>query len=258
MTPLTTAQLQAVLAARQPIAGATLAGIDWADLAAEDASFTDCTFPEAQFAGTSFAGARFLRCTFPRARFVRADLTDATFESCGFVAQGDRPEGCTLSLATLRNTSFTACDLSLARIERSDLFNIQMDQCTLRGARLHKLDFSHAYSRKHIATRATLRHCTFELAELSGLALPGADLTGSRFREADLSNTDLTGAILRDADLFQAILANARLANADLRGADISGLALPALATHAGLKITQSQQHVLLESLGIDVHPDPG
>ena len=200
-------------------------------------------------------GARFLRCRFIRCRFSRAELPDTAFEDCAFLMQS---EGCTFTFCNLRAARFLRCDLSLCRIERSDLFDIAMDQCVLRGVRLHKADFSHAYSRKLVTTRASFRGCNLELADLSEARLPGCDFSGSRLREADLSAADLTGAILRDCDLFQAVLVRTRLADADLRGADISGLNLLQLAGFAGLKINQSQQHILLDGIGIDVHPEPG
>ena len=43
-----------------------------------------------------------------------------------------------------------------------------------------------------------------------------------------------------------------------MRGAEISGLDLAQAANFAGLKITQGQQHILLEALGIEVHPELG
>jgi fluoroquinolone resistance protein len=132
-----------------------------------------------------------------------------------------------------------------------------MDQCTLRGARFHKPDFSHAYSRKTVSTRATFRACNLELADLAEARLPGCDLTGSRLREADLSGADLTGATLRDCDLFQADLTRARLAEADLRGAEISGLNLLQLASFAGLRIDAAQQHQLLAALGVEIETEP-
>ena len=249
LTPLTTGQLATHLAARQPIQSASFAEADWNELPAEDATFQDCLFEAAAFTSTLFSGARFLRCRFLRCRFSHTDLQQAAFEDCTFHARDHAAEGCTFLFANLHATRFLRTDLSMAVFDRSELFDIAMDHCTLRGARFHKADFSHAYSRKVIATRATFRACNFELADLTGLRLPGCDLTASRFREADLTGADLTGTTLRDADLFQATLTNAHLAAADLRGADISGLALAALASHAGLKITQGQQHILLEGL---------
>jgi fluoroquinolone resistance protein len=90
----------------------------------------------------------------------------------------------------------------------------------------------------------------------SPIWLPGCDLHASRFREADLSAADLSDADLHEADLFQANLGDARLDGADLRDAEISGLDLRVLASYAGLKVNQGQQHILLVGLGIDVHPD--
>lgn len=255
---LDTAQLKATLARRVPIEAAALDAVDWTDFAAEEAQFLDCQFDQVGFAGTNFTGARFTRCRFVRCRFSHAELRDAVFESCGFLARDAASEGCSFAFSSLRAARFTGCDLSLCRFDRSDLFDIEMDHSILRGARFHRVDFSHAYSRKLVATRATFRACNFELAELAEARLSGCDLTGSRLREADLTATDLTDATLRDCDLFQAALAKARLAGADLRGAEISGLNLMELASFAGLKITQGQQHGLLTALGVDVHPEPG
>jgi len=248
-----TPQLTTKLFRRTQIDAADLSAVDWTDLACEEAHFTACTFTNTQFAGTNLAAARFDNCTFTACRFTRAELQEARFEACRFLPGAIKTEGCTFTFTNMRATRFLRCDLSLARIERSDLFDITMDQCTLRGATFHKLDFSQAYSRKLITTRATFRHCNLELADLTQARLPGCDLTGSRLREADLTEADLTGAILRDTDLFQATLTNTKLANADLRGAEISGLNLRHLATYAGLKISQGQQHILLDGIGIDV-----
>jgi uncharacterized protein YjbI with pentapeptide repeats len=105
-----------------------------------------------------------------------------------------------LILSELRQARFGRCDLSFATFERSDMFAIEMDQCNLRGTRFEKADFSHAYSRKMVRTRAAFRNCNLE----------PADLTERR------------------------------------------------LASFARMKITQSQQHILLDGIGVDVHADAG
>ena len=106
-------------------------------------------------------------------------------------------------------------------------------------------------------TRATFRACNLELADLAETRLAQCDFSGSRLRETDLANCDLTDAVLRDCDLFQAELAGAKLDGADLRGAEISGLNLLRLGGFAGMKVYQSQQRMLLDALGVDVHPEP-
>jgi fluoroquinolone resistance protein len=252
-----TGQLRARLA-KGPIEDAQLAEVAWTDLDCEGAKFNRCSFAGAQFTNTVFSGARFVGCRFLGARFSHAELGEAAFEECQFATRDTAATGCSFAFSNLRDARFTTCDLSLCQFDRSDLFAIEMDQCVLRGARFNKVDFSHAYSRKLVTTRAIFRTCNFELADLSEARLPGCELASCRFREADLSGADLTDAMLRDADLFQAILTGTKLAGADLRGAEISGLNLMELASFARMKIDQGQQHLLLDAIGIDVRPEPG
>jgi fluoroquinolone resistance protein len=258
MVALDTAQLKAMLAAGTPIAGATCEGVDWSDLDAEAAVFTDCLFQAAHFANSNFGGARFIRCRFPRARFSRADLKDCGFEDCVFVERSKETVGCTFMLSELRQARFARCDLSFATFERSDMFAIEMDPCNLRGTRFEKADFSHAYGRKIVRSRGAFRNCNLELADLTETRLADCDFSGSRLREADFTAADLTDSVLRDCDLFQTVLTGTKLDGADLRGAEISGLKLLHLASFARMKITQSQQHILLDGIGVDVHAEPG
>jgi fluoroquinolone resistance protein len=164
--------------------------------------------------------------------------------------------GLVVAFSQLEQARFARCDLSFAQFDRSDLYDVAMEDCNLRGARFHRADFSKTFGRQVVRTSATFRRCNFHLAELAAARLPGCDLGGSLFREADLSGADLEGADLQGADLFGAIWTDARLAGADLRGAEVSGLDLGALASRAGLKITLDQQYALLSALGIDVHLD--
>jgi fluoroquinolone resistance protein len=130
-----------------------------------------------------------------------------------------------------------------------------MERCNMLGASFTKVDFSHAYSRKVVSTRATFRGCNLELAHLGELRMSGCDLSGSRLREANLEGCDLSDADLRDCDLFQAGLDGARLDRADLTGAEVSGLNLLRLASFSRMKINAGQQFALLSALGVDVEP---
>lgn len=77
-----------------------------------------------------------------------------------------------------------------------------------------------------------------ERADMSGMALAGADLSRSTLRRALLSavcleSADLSGADLSETDLFGADLRNANLSRAnlsraDLRGANLKGATLRA------------------------------
>lgn len=250
-------QLRLALEAGGPIVGASLVGLDWSDLDGADASFTDCLFQEVRFDGVVLSGARFLRCRFERCRFTHVELRQARFVSCRFARSDEGPAGCSVAFCDLRSTTWSDCDLSLCPIERSDLYGVVMERCSLRGARWQQLDFGQATGRKAISTRAAFRHCNFALADLGGIRLPGCDLAGRSFRDADLAQADLSGADLRGCDLVQAALDGARLDRADLRLAELGGIDLMRLASFAGLTIGQSQQHALLAGIGILVKAGP-
>jgi fluoroquinolone resistance protein len=247
------AQLRAPPAAGAHIEGQTLAGVDWTDADLSDAVFTDCVIEDAQFSNTLFQGARFRRCRILRCRAAHADLRETSFEDCGFADPGTHT-GLACAFSNLEQARFLRCDLTLSLFDRSSLYDVEMRDCNLRGARFPRAEFAKAFSRKMIKTSAVLTGCNFELAELADVGLAGCDLSGSDFREADLGGADLEGADMRDCDLFGAALSGAKLAGADLRGAEVSGLNLASLASCAGLKITADQQYRLLTALGVDVH----
>jgi len=169
------------------------------------------------------------------------------------IACSPTPTGAAFAFSRLDAARFARCDLSFSLFDRSDLYDIELEDCNLRGARFQRAEFGKSFGRQIVRTSATLRRCNFHLADLSDARLPGCDLSGSHFREADLSGADLEGANLAGCDLFGAILAEAKLADADLRGAEVSGLNLLALASREGLKITADQQYALMTALGVDV-----
>lgn len=245
--------MPATPAAGATLKGETIAGFEWADADLTEAVFVDCIIEDDQLGAVVLEAARFQRCRLSRCRFAHADLREAVFEDCVLTDPATHA-GATFAFSRLDMARFLRCDLSFAHLDRSELHGVTLEDCNLRGARLHRLDFTRAMGRLRTRPSATFRRCNFHLADLTELKAPGCELAGSIFREADLSGADLEGADLRDTDLFGALLAEARLAGADLRGAEVSGLDLLALATRAGLKITLDQQYPLLTALGIDVH----
>ena len=152
--------------------------------------------------------------------------------------------------------TFEACDLSFADIDRTSLWSVAFKASNLRGARFHRADFARGFGGKVVRTAAVFTSCNLELADLSDAGLATCDLSGSSLREADLTGANLEGADLTNCDLFQALTAGAKLADADLRGAHVSGLDLAGLASHAGMKISLSQQQALLTAFGLDVYAD--
>jgi uncharacterized protein YjbI with pentapeptide repeats len=71
-----------------------------------------------------------------------------------------------------------------------------------------------------------LRDTTLFRANLSGAALPGANLSGAYLWIANLSEANLEHANLTGANLFKAYLAEANLEHANLEDADLGGATL--------------------------------
>jgi fluoroquinolone resistance protein len=231
---LSTDRFFAILAEQGTIENADLSSVDWNDADCDEARLVKCRLIGCRFAHTKFRAAWFEDCIFTD----RAKSTGSVF-----------------AFSELSNARFHRCDLSFCAFDRSNLFNIDMEKCTLRGARFVSADFAKSFGRSVVAPKASMRECNFELAALGGVRLPQCNLSGSSFHEADLVRADLSGADLRYADLEGTELSEAKLAKADLRGAKIAGLNLLALATRDGMKIDASQQWLLLTALGIEVDP---
>jgi fluoroquinolone resistance protein len=232
-----------------------LAEADWTDADLSEATFVGCAIERPQLSGVNLSGARFQRCRLPGWRLSHADLREASFEECTFSEPQTR-SGLAAVFSNLEAARFRRCDLSLGLFDRSSLYDVEMLDCNLRGARFPKTDFSKSFGRSVVRASAVFRDCTLELADLSGAKLAGCALVRCDLREADFGGADLEGADLTGSNLFQAALTGARLAGADLRGAEVSGLDLAVLASREGMKITADQQFRLLTALGVDVSPD--
>jgi uncharacterized protein YjbI with pentapeptide repeats len=76
----------------------------------------------------------------------------------------------------------------------------------------------------------------------------GTPIADAVFDDVDWSDLDAEAASFTDC----------RFNAAHFEKVDFSGLTLTHLASFARMKITQSQQHILLGGIGVDVHPDPG
>ena len=235
--------------------GLDLSEADFAERDLSDAKFTGCTLTDAQISAAILQGARFTDCKFTRCRFAHADLREATFVRCNF-ADPDSHSGVQIAFSQLDQATFDACDLSFADFSRTSAWAVKFQETNLRGARFHRADFTRVLSAKTAHTAATFARCNLELADLSDAVLRTCDLSGSSLREADLTDADLEACDLTRCDFFQALTAGAKLAGADLRGAEVSGLDLTALVSHAGIKVTLSQQQALLSAMGLDVYAD--
>jgi hypothetical protein len=101
----------------------------------------------------------------------------------------------------------------------------------LSGANLKGVTLSHAYLTGAQIEYGDLSDSTLKGAYLSDsdlrhANLSGADLTGADLNDSDLSGANLSGADLTDASLYNTTLFRANLAGANLTGANLTGASL--------------------------------
>jgi uncharacterized protein YjbI with pentapeptide repeats len=121
----------------------------------------------------------------------------------------------------LRRTALWGIDLEGAGLEGSDFSEVRLGRARLDNFRLTGTRFRNAN-----LTFASLVGADLSAANLRGASLVGADLSGANLRGADLVGVDLSRAQLCGADLGETEVASASFAGATLDGADLSGLVL--------------------------------
>lgn len=133
---------------------------------------------------------------------------------------------------------------------------------TLADLTLSRADLADLAADPHAALH--FEHCAFDGANLSGLALRGAQFLGCSLAETVLDKANLSDTRWLDcragaarfqlANLSDAHLKNARFDGADLRAADLGGLRITALAQFfKGAILSTDQAAALVSGLGIRV-----
>lgn len=99
---------------------------------------------------------------------------------------------------------FSASDLSLLDLRKTNLAGANFNQSRLQKTRLHGADLSNANFSRANLEKAILRNAKLERAYLGYANLDGTDLRGADLSHAHLSNASLRGANLCGADLTGA------------------------------------------------------
>jgi fluoroquinolone resistance protein len=228
--------------------------LDFDLVAIDEPHFVNCFAADARFVGGNLGGSRWRNCHFVRCEFVSTKFDHANFENCKFFDSGEA-KGCTFRYCDLSHVQFVNCDLSLAELAGCDIFEISISTSRVRGAVFERCKTSRSFG-KRIRTAAKLSECDFVDASLVGV-----DLTGCNFQKCDLSGANLSGAELVDCDMLESNLSHvdlhkADLSGADLRGCRLDGFQLPTLRAFQGVRVSASEQHHLLQSIGVEVSVD--
>jgi fluoroquinolone resistance protein len=224
------------------------------------ACFEDCTALDARFAGGELPSSAWDRCRFVNCQFPNMSLAGARFGNCRFFdSQSGR--GCIFRFSDLRGATFENCDLTLSTFFGCELCDVRFGDCRMSGVTFEKPSFAFSPGKPVRPKKPLRRAGTFDTCNMTNAIIRNADFSSIRIIGCDLSNAELEGTVFRNSSLRETNLTNASLrladlSGADLRGADLSGFDLHEPQSVSGMQVSAGQQHHLLRSLGIDVHPD--
>ncbi len=214
-------------------------------------TFTDCHFDQIKFDCDEIQDCTFIDCAFVAPVFSSLKITDCKFRHCRLY-DADSESGAMFRFASLAGTCFEDCDLSMADFSRANLYRAEIVNCRLQGS-----DFSHTSTESEIGGKVSLFDLTVSDVNFAYSNFTGADLRGSSINDSRLIHTDFTSANLDEAsvtncDLHGLSAAGLSLKGADLRGSTLSGLDVREIDMQ-GVTIDPTQQHVLLEAIGIQI-----
>lgn len=228
--------------------------LQWMGQSKQELKLVDCEFHHCDFSNTALDFMQASGCTFYECNFKNSGLKEAVFEKCRFL-DPKAQIGCYFYGADLVNSQFINCDISLADFERADMFGIEISNSKAQGCSFKQANFASLVSRKKLFCSAHLTDSHFRYADFEGCQLASCNLSGSAFVNANFFQTNLEKSQLINADLTGIQFERLALAGADLRNAQLEGLDIRKVDLQ-GAKISDWQQSVLLESLGIICFPD--
>jgi uncharacterized protein YjbI with pentapeptide repeats len=161
-------------------------------------------------------------------------------------------EGCIWRSVTLSDPKAQRLRLRDARIESSDLANIDMTAAALErveflATRLTGAVCSEAQWKSVLFQECKLDFALFRMASLEQCAFEKCNLA-----EADFYGANLTGAIFRGCDLSRVDISHTTLTNADLRDCRLDGMRGTPDAMD-GLIISPDQAALLITLFGVRV-----
>jgi uncharacterized protein YjbI with pentapeptide repeats len=166
--------------------------------------------------------------------------------------QSVRIDRCVWSSVTLADPKAHGLHLRDARIENSDLANVDLkggslERVEITSTRLTGATFTDAHLKSVL-----FKECKLDLAFLRMARLQQCVFEKCNIADADFYGADLSGTIFRDCDLSRADVAQAKLAGADLRGCRLDGLRGTPI-TMDRLTISPDQAALLITLFGVRV-----
>ena len=161
-------------------------------------------------------------------------------------------EGCRLRAITLSDPGAQRLRMRDARIEDSDLANINLTGSVLERVEIRSTRLTGATCNEAQWSSVLFHECKLNMALLRMARLEHCVFEHCNLIEADFYAADLSGVIFRKCDLSRADLSHAKLTGADIRDCRIDGIrGTP--ASMAGLLISPDQAGLLITLFGVRV-----
>src|SRR5262249_55795685 len=162
--------------------------------------------------------------------------------------------GCIFKFGDLRGATFGNCDLTLSTFSGCELCDARFGDCRMSGITFERPSFALSPGKPARSKKPVRRAGAFDRCNMTHAIIKGADFSGLKITDCDLSNAELEGTLfrissLRGTNLTNASLRLADLSGADLRNADLSGFDLHEPESFSGMQVSAGQQHHLLRSL---------
>jgi uncharacterized protein YjbI with pentapeptide repeats len=163
-------------------------------------------------------------------------------------------DGCIFRSVTLSDPGAHRLRMRDARIEESDLANINLTSSSLERVEIVSTRLTGATCNEAHWNSVLFQQCKLNLALLRMARLEHCVFEHCNLIEADFYAADLSGVIFRKCDLTRADLSHAKLTGADIRDCRIDGMrGTP--ASMAGLLISADQAALLITLFGVRVEP---
>ncbi|HZD76744.1 MAG TPA: pentapeptide repeat-containing protein [Acidobacteriaceae bacterium] len=161
-------------------------------------------------------------------------------------------EGCLWRAVMLSDPKAQRLRLRDARIEQSDLANIDMTGAALERIEILATRLTGATCGESQLKSVLFQECKLDFALFRMAHLERCVFEKCNLIEADFYGADLTGAIFRGCDLSRADISHATLTGADLRDCRLDGMRGKPV-TMDGLIISPDQAALLITLFGVRV-----
>jgi uncharacterized protein YjbI with pentapeptide repeats len=163
-------------------------------------------------------------------------------------------EGCIFRSVTLSDSRAQRLHMRDARIENSDLANVNLTGSSLERVEIIATRLTGATWSESQFKSLLFRECKLDLALFRMAHLENCEFHNCILVDADFYSADLSGAIFRKCDLSRVDFSHAKLTGADIRDCCIDRVrGTP--DSMAGLRISADQAALLITLFGVRVEP---